>query len=107
MTRCQSVFRQDELTHAGIYRSDTLAQTETKYAWKLDTCARPAPHLGPTPPLRFSLMYTSYNAATLPLMGAGEPEPMADASCSGIDLGSDCKYFYYYYLINSKRHVFD
>lgn len=75
-----------------LYRSDTLAQTETKYAWKLDTCARPAPHLGPTPPLRFSLMYTSYNAATLPLMGAGEPEPMDDATSSGIDLGSDCKY---------------
>ncbi|KAI7883207.1 hypothetical protein K492DRAFT_205611, partial [Lichtheimia hyalospora FSU 10163] len=73
-------------------RSDTLAQTETKYAWKLDTCARPAPHLGPTPPLRFSLMYTSYNAATLPLMGAGEPEPMDDASSSGIDLGSDFAY---------------
>ncbi|CDH51778.1 hypothetical protein RO3G_10973 [Lichtheimia corymbifera JMRC:FSU:9682] len=83
-------------------RSDTLAQTETKYAWKLDTCARPAPHLGPTPPLRFSLMYTSYNAATLPLMGAGEPEPMDDATSSGIDLGSD--YAYCLGFDHSARH---
>ncbi|KAI9313060.1 hypothetical protein BX666DRAFT_1979135 [Dichotomocladium elegans] len=71
-------------------RADTLAQTEPKYAWKLDTCPRPAPHLGPTPPLRSSLMFTSYNAATLTLM-SDEGDTMDDTNY-GIDLGSDYAY---------------
>ncbi|KAI9257300.1 hypothetical protein BDA99DRAFT_561790 [Phascolomyces articulosus] len=70
-------------------RADTQAQTDANYTWKLDTCPRPAPHLGPIPPLRPSVMFSAYNSATLPLMGV-----IIDQvdEVGGIDLGSDFAY---------------
>lgn len=65
-----------------------MDQTKSLYSWKLETCPRPAPHLGPIPPLRPSLMFSAYSSTTLPLMG-GSAELAEDTS--GIDLGSDCK----------------
>ncbi|KAI7860645.1 hypothetical protein BDC45DRAFT_562851 [Circinella umbellata] len=71
-------------------RTDTQAQTDASYKWKLDTCPRPAPHLGPVPPLRPSVMFSAYNSATLPLFGAIIDNHMDEVN--GIDLGSDFAY---------------
>ncbi|KAF7731658.1 hypothetical protein EC973_008828 [Apophysomyces ossiformis] len=67
-------------------RADTIAQIEPANHWKLDTCPRPPPHIGPSPPIR-SVPFSPY-AATLPLMGGSNEADEA----TGIDLGSDFAY---------------
>lgn len=69
-------------------RKDTLAQTEPIYTWKLEACPRPPAHLGPTPPIQ-AIHFSPY-AGTLPLMTNMNEH---DSEASGIDLGSDCKFF--------------
>jgi hypothetical protein len=66
-------------------RSNTLAQLEPIYTWKLEACPRPPAHLGPTPPIQ-AVHFSPY-AGTLPLMTNANDHDEA----SGIDLGSDCK----------------
>ncbi|RCH79397.1 hypothetical protein CU098_001728 [Rhizopus stolonifer] len=65
-------------------RKDTLAQTESIYAWKLEACPRPPAHIGPTPPIQ-SVQFSPY-ASTLPLMTNANDH---DEAAAGIDLGSD------------------
>ncbi|KAI8095106.1 regulator of Vps4 activity in the MVB pathway-domain-containing protein [Gilbertella persicaria] len=68
-------------------RKDTLAQTESIYAWKLEACPRPPAHIGPTPPIQ-SVQFSPY-ASTLPLMTNANDH---DEAAAGIDLGSDFAY---------------
>lgn len=76
-------------TYTYICRAETLAQVEERYSWRLVGGSRPAPHLGPSPPIRSSQLFSSsYNGATLPLMGGPADHPEEHL---GIDLGSDCK----------------
>ncbi|KAI7888218.1 regulator of Vps4 activity in the MVB pathway-domain-containing protein [Mucor mucedo] len=67
-------------------RTDTLAQLEPIYTWKLEACPRPPAHLGPTPPIQ-AVHFSPY-AGTLPLMTNANDHDEA----SGIDLGSDYAY---------------
>ncbi|KAI9022753.1 hypothetical protein CLU79DRAFT_835119 [Phycomyces nitens] len=69
-------------------RAETLVQTQANADWKLDSCPRPPPHIGPSPPIR-SAPFSPYSA-TLPLMG-GPGDHDETWSC-GIDLGSDFAY---------------
>lgn len=70
-------------------RSHTLAQLEPIYNWKLEACPRPPAHLGPTPPIQ-AVHFSPY-AGTLTLMSNANDHDEA----SGIDLGSDCKHFFF------------
>ncbi|GAA5797864.1 hypothetical protein HPULCUR_003260 [Helicostylum pulchrum] len=67
-------------------RSNTLAQLEPIYTWKLEACPRPPAHLGPTPPIQ-AVHFSPY-AGTLTLMTNANDHDEA----SGIDLGSDFAY---------------
>lgn len=77
-------------------RSNTLAQLEPIYTWKLEACPRPPAHLGPTPPIQ-AVHFSPY-AGTLTLMTNANDHDEA----SGIDLGSDCKYF----VVTTKIYVY-
>ncbi|ORY96243.1 hypothetical protein BCR43DRAFT_491331 [Syncephalastrum racemosum] len=71
-------------------RDETFAQVEERYSWRLVGGSRPAPHLGPSPPIRPSQLFSSsYNGTTLPLMGGPGDHPEEHL---GIDLGSDYAY---------------
>lgn len=67
-------------------REETLAQTTFKYNWKLNSCPRPPTHIGPSPPIR-APPYSTYTP-TLQLTDGDHDET------TGIDLGSDCKFYY-------------
>ncbi|CAO3612715.1 unnamed protein product [Cunninghamella echinulata] len=67
-------------------REETLAQTTFKYSWKLNSCPRPPTHIGPSPPIR-APPYSTYTP-TLQLTDGDHDET------TGIDLGSDCKFYY-------------